>query len=149
MKNAKSGVGVKSASAKCRPNQAGITGWKVASSSHTKTFLSGKQAIYGYASHALGWMPRRLKIGFRFTHTLKGRRIADLHVIADDVPRMVVHRVPQPAVSVLHTSLLNDREEAGWVGFQAFFSLPMMLEAWFSSKALSASSGLPNLAQIA
>ena len=48
--------------------------------------------------------------------TLKGWRIAGLHVDANDVPRIVVYLVLQSAVSVLHTSLPNGREEAGWVG---------------------------------
>ena len=59
-------------------------------------------------------MPEPLEIGFRLTHTLEGCRIAGLHIDAVDVPRIVVHRVLQPAVSVLHTSLLNVREKAGW-----------------------------------
>ena len=59
-------------------------------------------------------MPEPLKIGFRFTHTLEGCRIAGLHTDADDVPRIVVHRVSQPAVSVLNTSLTNVLYEAGW-----------------------------------
>ena len=62
----------------------------------------------------VGRMPEPLKIGFRFTHTLKRCRIAGLHINADDVHRIVIHRVPQPAVSVLHTSHLNVLEEAGW-----------------------------------
>ena len=94
-------------------------------------------------------MPEPLKIGFCFTYTLEGCRIAGLHIDADDVSRIVVHRVPQPAVSVLHTSLLNVLEEAGWGWLPGVLSLAMMLAAWFSPKAQSASSGLPNLAQIA
>ena len=62
----------------------------------------------------VGRMPEPLKIGFRFTHALEGCRIAGLHIDADDVPRIVSHRVPQTAVSVFHTSFLNVREEAGW-----------------------------------
>ena len=62
----------------------------------------------------VAWMPEPLEIGFSFVHTLEGCRIAGLHIDAVDVPRIVVHRVPQPAVSVFHTSLLNVREEADW-----------------------------------
>ena len=97
----------------------------------------------------VGRMPEPLKIGFRFTHTLKRCRIAGLHINADDVPRIVIHRVPQPAVSVLHTSHLNVLEEAGLGWLPGVLFLVMMLAAWLSPKALSASSWLPNLAQIA
>ena len=113
------------------------------------TYVPGESAIDGYAGHMVGRMPEPLKIGFRFTHTLEGCRIGGLHIDADDIPRIVVHRVPHPAVSVLHTSLLNVLEEAGWGWLPGVFSLAMMLAAWFSPKALSARSGLPNLAQIA
>ena len=62
----------------------------------------------------VGRMPEPLKIGFRFTHTLEECRITGLHINADDVACIVVYRVLQPAVFVLHTSLLNVLEEAGW-----------------------------------
>ena len=76
--------------------------------------VSWESAIDGYAGHTVGWMPEPLEIGFRFSHTLEGCRIAGLHIDADDVPHIVDHRVQQPAVSVLHTGLLNVREEDGW-----------------------------------
>ena len=76
--------------------------------------VSGDSAIDCHAGHMVGWIPEPLKIGFRFTHPLQGCRIAGIHINADEVPHIVVHRVPQPAVSVLHTSLPNVRKEAGW-----------------------------------
>ena len=120
-----------------------MTGWQLASNSHSWTSanpvpMSGESPIDCHAGHMVAWMPEPLEIGFCFTHTLEGCRIAGLHIDAVDVPRIVVHRVPQPA----------ERRLTG-VGFQAFFSLAMMLAAWFFPKALSASSGLPNPAQIA
>ena len=59
-------------------------------------------------------MSEPLEIGFCFTHTQEGCRIAGLHIDAVKVPRIVVRRVPQATVSVFHTSLLNVREEADW-----------------------------------
>ena len=97
-------------------------------------------------------MFKPLKIGSRFTHTLKGCRIGGLYVDADDVPRIVVYRVQHFAVSLLHTSLLNVREETGWGWLPAVLLFGLILAAWFYPKALSASSGgggVPNLAQIA
>ena len=112
--------------------------------------VSGESPIDCHAGHMVVWMPEPLKIGFRFTHTLEGCRIAGLHIDTVDVPRIVVHRVPPPAVSLFHTSILNVREDADWgLTSRRSFSLAMMLAAWFFPKALSASSGLPNLAQIA
>ena len=35
------------------------------------TYVPGESAIDGYAGHMMGRMPEPLKIGFRFTHTLK------------------------------------------------------------------------------
>ena len=37
-----------------------------------------------------------------------------LHVDADNFLRVISHRVPEAAVTVLHTSLLDVREEARW-----------------------------------
>ena len=91
-------------------------------------------------------MPEPLKIGFGFTHTLEGCRIAGLHV--DRSPRVITHRVPEAAVAVLQAFSMSGRRLAG-VGFQPFLSFAIMLAAWFSPKVLSASSGLPNFAQIA
>ena len=77
------------------------------------TYAPGESAIDGYAGHMMGRMPKSFKMGVRFTHTLEGCRIAGLHIDADDVCRIVVYGVPQPAVSVLHTSL-TVLKEAGW-----------------------------------
>ena len=71
------------------------------------TYVPGESAIDNYAGHIVGRMPEPLKIGFRFSRTLEGCRIAGLHIDADDVPRIVVHRIPQPAVSRLHITLQN------------------------------------------
>ena len=109
-RNIKSGVGAQPASAKCLPNQAGMTGslkLPFLDLSEACTYVPGENAIDGYTGHMVGRMPEPLKIGFRFTHTLEECRIAGRHIDADDVPRIVVHRIPQPAVSVLHTNLLN------------------------------------------
>ena len=73
-----------------------------------------KRAIDGYTGHAVSWMSEALEIGFHFIHTPEWDRVAGLHVDADDFPRIVVHWVPEPAVPVLHTSLLDVREEASW-----------------------------------
>ena len=73
-----------------------------------------KSAIDGYAGHAVGWVSEPLEIGFRFTHALERCRIAGLHVDADNFPRVIAHRVPESAMAMLHTSLLNVWEEAGW-----------------------------------
>ena len=66
-----------------------------------------------------------LEIGFGFTHALEGCRVAGLHVDADDVPGMVVYRIPEAAVTVFHTSLLDAWEEVGRSGLPAvLFLLP-------------------------
>ena len=117
-RNAKSGVGAQPASAKCLPNQAGMTGCQLASNSHSWTSANPVPMSLGraplIAPRVIWWLgcPNRSK--FCFTNTLEGCRIAGLHIDAVDVPRIVVHRVPQPVVSVFHTSLLNVREEADW-----------------------------------
>ena len=95
-------------------------------------------------------MTEPLKIGFRFTHTLDGCRIAGLHIDADDVPRIVVYRVPQPAVSVLHTSFLNAREEAGWgmlpgVLFLGHDACSVVVSKGFFGKLRVAQSGTDRL----
>ena len=59
-------------------------------------------------------MPEPLEIGFGFTHTLEGCRIAGLHVDRSDFPRVITHRVPEAAVTVLHAGLLDVWEEVGW-----------------------------------
>ena len=84
-------------------------------------------------------MPEPLKIWFRFTHTLEGCRIAGLHINADDITRIAVHRVPQPAVST-QASRMSERRLDG-VGFQAFFSVAMMLAAWFSPRLFRQARG--------
>ena len=69
--------------------------------------VPGESAIDGYAGYMVGRMPAPLKIGFRFTHTLEGCRISGLHIDDDDVRPIIVHGVPQPAVSVLNTRFTN------------------------------------------
>ena len=64
-------------------------------------------------------------------------------VVSEDVTQLALHWH-----SVLHAGLLDVWEEVGW-GWQPFLFFAIMLAAWFSPKALSASSGLPSLAQIA
>ncbi|MEW8688931.1 MAG: hypothetical protein AB2556_24190 [Candidatus Thiodiazotropha sp.] len=94
-------------------------------------------------------MSEPLEIGFHFTHALERYRVAGPHVDKDDIFCVVPHRIPEPAVVVFHPSLLNVWEGLAGVGFQPFFSFAIMLATWFSPKALSASSGLPSLAQVA
>ena len=107
-----------------------------------------KRAIDCYTDHAVSRMSEPLEKWFRFTHALEGGGVAGLHVDRSDFPRVITNRVPESAMAMLHTSLLDVREEAGW-GFQSLLSFAITLAAWFSPKALSASSGLPNPAQIA
>ena len=109
-RNTKGGIWAQPASVKCLPNQAGMTGslkLPFLDLNEACAFVPGESAIDSYAGHMVDRMPEPLKLGFCFSHTLERRRIAGLHIDADDVPRIVVHRVPQPAVSVLQTSLLN------------------------------------------
>ena len=51
----------------------------------------GERAINCHAGHALSWMPEPLQIGFGFTHTLEGCRIAGLHVDRSDFPRVITN----------------------------------------------------------
>ena len=78
-----------------------------------------KRAIDYYAGHSVTGVSEPLEIGFGFTYALEGCRVAGLHVNADDVPCMVVHRIPEAAVTVLHTSLLDVWEEVGRSGLPA------------------------------
>ena len=66
-RNTKSGVGAQPASAKCRPNQAGMTGSlkrPFLDLSEACTYVPGESATDGYAGHMVGRMPEPLKIGF-------------------------------------------------------------------------------------
>ena len=89
-------------------NQTSVCLLKETIASHSWTSAKPVRTSLGraplMATRVIWWerMSEPLKIGFRFTHTLEGCRIAGLHIDTDDV-----HRVPQPAVSVLHTSFLN------------------------------------------
>ena len=94
-------------------------------------------------------MPESLKIGFRSTLDLEGRRVARSHVDTDYLPRVIAHRVPQPPRPCSTQAFWISWMRLAGVGFQPFFSFAIMLAAWFSPKALSASSGLPSLAQAA
>ena len=73
-----------------------------------------KRAIDCHTGHAVSWMSEPLEIVFRFTHALEGGRIAGLHVDRSDFARVITHRVPESAMAMLHTSLLDVREEAWW-----------------------------------
>ena len=75
-------------------------------------YVFGERAIN--AGHAVSRMPEPLEIGFGFVHILEGCRIAGLHVDRSDFPRVITHRVPEAAVTVLHTGLLDVWEEVGW-----------------------------------
>ena len=94
-------------------------------------------------------MPEFLEIGFRFTLALEGRLVAQSHVDTDDIPRITAiafHIPPRPCST---QGLWISWMRLGGVGFQLFFSFAIMLAAWLSPKDLSASSGLPSLAQAA
>ena len=73
-----------------------------------------KRAIDCYTGHSVSRMSEPLEIGFRFIHALEGGRVAGLHVDRSDFPRVITHRVLVSATAMLHTSLLDVREEAGW-----------------------------------
>ena len=77
-------------------------------------YVFGERATNCHAGHAVSRMPEPLEIGFGFTHTLEGCRIAGLHVDRSDFPRVITHRVPEAAVTVLHAGLLDVWEEVGW-----------------------------------
>ena len=74
----------------------------------------GERAINCHAGHAVSLMPEPLEIGFGFTHTLEGCWIAGLHVDRSDFPRVITHRVPEAAMTMLHAGLLDVWEEVGW-----------------------------------
>ena len=80
----------------------------------TCAYVFGERAINCHAGHAVSRMPEPLEIGFGFTHTLEGCRIAGLHVDRSDFPRVITHRVPEAAVAVLHAGLLDGWEQVGW-----------------------------------
>ena len=84
-------------------------------------YVFGERAIY---CHAVSRMPEPLEVGFGFTHTLEGCQIAGLHVDRSDFPRVITHRVPEAAVTVLHA---GPRCLGGdWLGLASsrFFPLP-------------------------
>ena len=80
----------------------------------TCAYVFWERAINCHAGHAVSRMPEPLEIGFGFTHTLEGCRIAGLHVDRSDFPRVIIHRVSEAAVAVLHAGLLDVSEEVGW-----------------------------------
>ena len=80
----------------------------------TCAYVFGERAINCHAGHAVSWMPEPFEIGFGFTHTLEGCRIAGLHVDRSDFPRVITHQVPEATVTVLHAGLLDVWEEVGW-----------------------------------
>ena len=82
--------------------------------SKTCAFVFGERASNCHRGHAVCRMPEPLEIGFGFTYTLEGCRIAGLHVDRSDFPRVITHRVPEAAMPVLHVGLLDDWEEVGW-----------------------------------
>ena len=71
-------------------------------------YVFGKRAIDCYTGHAVSRMSELLEIGFRLTHAPEEGRVAGLHVDRSDFPRVITHR------AMLHTSLLDVWEEAGW-----------------------------------
>ena len=77
-----------------------------------------KRDIDCYTGHAVKRMSEPLEVGFRFVHALEG----GLHVDRSDFSRVIYHRVPESAMAVLHTSLLDVREEAGWGWLPAVLS---------------------------
>ena len=76
-------------------------------------YVFWKRAIDCYAGHSGTGVSEPLEIGFGFPHALERCRVVGHHVNADDVPSMVVHRIPEADVTVLHTSLLDVWEEVG------------------------------------
>ena len=80
----------------------------------------------------------------RFTLALEGRRVARLHVDTDDLRRVIAHRVGQPPRPCSTQDIWISWMRLAEIGFQPFFFFAIMLAAWFSPKALSASLGLPS-----
>lgn len=79
----------------------------------------------------MGWITETLEIGFGFTGSPEGSRVAGLHEDADNIPRVVVHRIPNPALAVLYAGLLRTSSKIPvGVGFQTLLSLAFMLAAW-------------------
>ena len=77
-------------------------------------YVCGESAIDGYTNHAVGWVSEPFEIGFGFTHVLEGCRLAGFHVDANNFTRVRIHQVPEAAVTVLHTGLLDIWEEVDW-----------------------------------
>ena len=65
----------------------------------TCAYVFGERAINCHAGHAVSQMPEPLELGFGFTHTLEGCRIAGLHVDCSDFPRVITHQVPEAAMA--------------------------------------------------
>ena len=64
--------------------------------------IFGKRAVDAHTGHAVGWVSETFEMGLGFAFSLEGSGIAGLHVDADYVPRVVVHRVPETAVAMFH-----------------------------------------------
>ena len=114
-RKARRGVGAQPCSAKCFPNKAGMTGCTSSSNSHSRTSANPVRvgAVNRNASHVVGGVPEPLEIRLGLTIPLKACWVTGLHVEAHDAPRIVVHRVPEPAMTMLDTGLLDVVEEAG------------------------------------
>ena len=80
------------------------------------SYVFWERAINCQAGHAVSRMPEPLEIGFGFTHTLEGCRIAGLHVDRSDFARVITHRVPRRPSRCL---------EGGWLGLASSRSFPL------------------------
>ena len=56
--------------------------------------ICGKRTVDGDAGHAVTWVPEPLEIGLSFPFPLEGGRVAGLNVDTDNVPCVIVYRVP-------------------------------------------------------
>ena len=77
-------------------------------------YVFGESAIDSYTDHAVSRMSEPLELGFRLTHALEGGRVTGPYVDRSDFPRVITHRVPESAMALLHTSLLDVGEETDW-----------------------------------
>ena len=73
----------------------------------------GEGAVNGDAHHAVGRVSKPLEPRLGVAQPLEACREAGLHVNADNLPCVVLHRLPEAAVAVLQAGLLDILQEAG------------------------------------
>ena len=89
-------------------------------------YVFGERAINCHAGHAVSRMPEPFEIGFGFTLTLEGCRIAGLHVDRSDFPRVITHRSRGRRARARAPRRPSRCLGGGWLGLASSRSLSLL-----------------------